>query len=187
MLPVIERNAVVPISRTKWLTTIADGQKVISLNVYQGENLRPENNIHLGLLEVPVPQGPAGQESIEVRFTYDISGSLQVEAKVLSTGKTNSKIFGNSLGLTEEELDKKFAALENIKLHPREQLPNKALLARAERLYSEHRGEARESIRLMMVKFDAEISDQNLRNAEAVREAFSRALDSFERSPFSAN
>jgi molecular chaperone HscC len=185
--PVIERNAVVPISRTKRLGTVYDGQTALSLDVYQGENLRPENNIHLGSLEITVPRGPAGQEMIDVRFTYDVSGSLQVEGTVVSTGRTDSKIFNNALGLTEEQLKNKFAALQAIKLHPRDHLPNKALLARAERLYSEHRGEARESIRLMMVRFEAEISDQHLRNSETVREAFSRALDSFERSPFGTN
>lgn len=182
--PIIERNAVVPISRSKRLVTVEDGQKAISIDVYQGENLRPENNIHLGSLLIDVPRGPTGSEGVDVRFTYDINGALQVEVTVVSTGRISSKIFSNSLGLTEEELKARFAAIEAIKLHPREHVANKALIARAERLYAEQLSEGREIIRQMIIKFEDEIADQRLRDPEAVRNAFAKALDSFERSPF---
>ena len=41
----------------------------------QGEARRATDNILLGHLSVPVPRGPAGQQTIEVRFTYDVPGS----------------------------------------------------------------------------------------------------------------
>ena len=145
--PIIERNAVVPISRSTRLVTIDDNQKRISVDVYQGENLRPEHNVHLGSVVVNVPPGRAGEQAIDVRFTYDINAALQVEVTVASTGHTSSKIFYNSLGLTEDELKAKFAALEAIKLTPREHAANKALIARAERLYAEQMGEARDALR----------------------------------------
>jgi molecular chaperone HscC len=184
VVPIIERNAMVPISRSQRLFTVNDNQRAISVDVYQGENLRPEDNVYLGSLEVGVPAGPAGNEGIEVRFTYDINGALQVEVTVLSTGRTSSKIFSNSPELSREELAARFEAMEAIKLHPREHVPNKALLARAERLYSEQLGEGRDIIRRMIAKFEAEIADQRLRNPEAVREAFAKSLNHFERFPF---
>jgi molecular chaperone HscC len=182
--PIIERNAVVPISRSKRLVTIEDNQKAISIDVYQGENLRPENNIYLGSLSIEVPPAPAGSEAVDVRFTYDINGALQVEVRVLSTGRTSAKIFSNSLGLTEDELRARFASLEAIKVPPREQIPNKALLARAERLYAEHLGESREVLHHLIKKFEAEIADQQLRDQEALRTDLAKMLDSFERFPF---
>ena len=182
--PIIERNAVVPISRSKRLVTVEDNQKAISIDVYQGENLRPENNIYLGSLSIEVPRALAGSEAVDVRFTYDINGALQVEVRVLSTGRTSAKIFSNSLGLTEDELRARFASLEAIKVSPREQIPNKALLARAERLYAEHLGESREMLHQLIKRFEAEIADQRLRDHEALRKDFAKMLDSFERFPF---
>ena len=184
VMPIIERNAVVPISRAKRLVTLEDNQKAISVDVYQGENLRPENNIYLGSLLIDIPRGPAGSEAVDVRFTYDINGALQVEVNVLSTGRTSAKIFNNSLGLTEDELRARFASLETIKLPPREQIPNKALLARAERLYAEQLGDGREILHHLIRKFEAEIADQQLRDQEALRKEFAKLLDSFERFPF---
>lgn len=168
----------------KRLVTVEDNQKAISIDVYQGENLRPENNIYLGSLSIEVPRAPAGSEAVDVRFTYDINGALQVEVRVISTGRTSAKIFSNSLGLTEDELRARFASLEAIKVSPREQIPNKALLARAERLYAEHLDESREMLHQLIKKFEAEIADQRLRDQEALRKDFAKRLDSFERFPF---
>ena len=119
-----------------------------------------------------------------MRFTYDINAALQVEVTAVTTGHTCSKIFSNSLGLTEEELKARFATMEAIKLPPREQAANKALIARAERLYAEHSGDTRDTLRQSLVRFEAEIADQRVRNHDALREAFTKLLDSFERSPF---
>jgi molecular chaperone HscC len=182
--PVIERNAVVPISRSQRLVTIDDNQKRLSVDVYQGENLRPEHNVFLGSLVIEVPRGPAGSQPVDVRFTYDINAALQVEVTAVTTGRTCSKIFSNSLGLTEEELKARFATMEAIKLPPREQAANKALIARAERLYAEHSGDTRDTLRQSLVRFEAEIADQRVRNHDALREAFTKLLDNFERSPF---
>ena len=135
--PIIQRNAIVPISRTLSLTTVKDNQKIVNVAIYQGENLRPESNVHLGSIDVPVPPKPEGEESIEVRFTYDINGALEVEVLVVSTQSRLSKIFRNTSGLSEDELAARFKALGDIKLLPRDQIENKTLLARAERLYSE--------------------------------------------------
>lgn len=182
--PIIERNAVVPISRTGTFTTVRAGQRALNVDVYQGENLRPENNVKLGVLALAVPPGPAGKEAVEVRFTYDINGALEVEARVLSTGKTQSRVFRNESGLSARELEERFAALASIKLHPREQAPNKALLTRAERLYAEHLGSERNYIRQSINEFERRILDQRNRDLASVRADFAAMLDRLERTPF---
>lgn len=181
--PVIERNAVVPISRNIVLSTVQDKQKVVAVSVYQGENLRPENNVHLGTLEVAVPVAPKGKESIDVRFTYDVNGALLVEATVLSTKKAHQRIFSNRGGMSEAELERRFRALEKVTLHPRDQLENKALVARAERLYEERRGMVRDEIRALIAQYERDISNQQLRNQEGCRQRFSEQLDAFEHAP----
>ena len=180
----IERNAIVPISRTGTYTTIRSNQPSFDLNVYQGENLRPADNVLIGKLNIPVPRGPTGQEVAEVRFTYDINGALEVEAKVLSTGITRREVFRNNTGLSAEELDRRFAALAAIKLPPREQAENQALLARAERLYAEQIGESREELQDLIRTFERDIADQQARDLAGIRSEFAHALDGYERTIF---
>jgi molecular chaperone HscC len=181
---IIERNAVVPISRKMRLCTLEENQTSLPVMVFQGENLRPEANIHLGTIPLTVPPKPKGQECVDIQFTYDINGALEVEVEVVSTGVTDRKIFRNTTGLSEEEIDQRFKALAALKLHPREHIESKTLLARAERLYAEQTPQNRDVIRRWINLFEAEIADQQLRDATSVRKAFSDRLDAMENSPF---
>ena len=119
-----------------------------------------------------------------VRFTYDINGALQVEVKVDSTGKLQSRIFRNALGLSDNELKKRFEALGSIKLSPRDQIENRALLARADRLYAEGRGAERDALRQLTLAFERAIADQRARDLAPVRAEFSSVLDRLEHSVF---
>lgn len=182
--PIIQRNAMIPISRHDQFTTVEDNQGQIRVMVYQGENLKPEHNVHIGSVEVQVPRKPAGQESIDVRFTYDVNGALEVEVKVASTGLTRTAVFSNTSGLSEEELALRFKALNQLKLAPRDQQENRELLARAERLYAEALGQDREIISHAILEFTASIEDQALRQPEVVRQQFRTMLDRFEQFSF---
>ena len=103
-LPIIERNSVVPISVERRLSTASDGQTRITVKVYQGENRLVEKNVQLGEMEVQVPKGARGQESVTVRYSYDMNGLLEVDVTVTSTGKTYHKLIEHSPGgLSEEE------------------------------------------------------------------------------------
>lgn len=89
--PIIPRNTTIPVSRSKTYYTVGDGQTMVRVDAYQGEYTDLENNEHLGDFELDgIPPAPAGRESIEVTFTYDINGILQTEGKILSTGKAAS-------------------------------------------------------------------------------------------------
>lgn len=182
--PIIERNAIVPISRTKRYQTISNRQRSIEVGVYQGENIRPEDNVALGTIEVPVPPAPAGQEKIDVCFTYDVNGALEVVVSVVSTGISKRAIFKNSSSLSEAELERRFTALSAIKLHPREQMENKAIIARAERLYANQLGLARDAIKELIGRFLYDISSQHVKDPGELRDAYSAELDMYERSVF---
>jgi molecular chaperone HscC len=67
------------------------------------------------------------------------------------------------------------------KLHPREQAENKFLIARAERLYEQHRGGARDELRAGLLQFEQAIAEQQVRDLRDVRQAFAAFLDQFER------
>lgn len=181
--PLLERNSTVPVSRSDQFFTVADKQAQIAVEVYQGENLRPSDNIYLGKIDVPVPVKPAGEEGIDVRFTYDINGALEVEVTVLSTKVKKVAIFQNTSGLSEAELKARFAALEGIKMPPREQAENKALIARAERLYAEATGDARQELRALITDFESEISRGDPRDWPDLRQRLTEMLNAVERMP----
>jgi molecular chaperone HscC len=184
MLPIIERNSAVPISRSQILSTLRDNQMTLRIDVFQGESLRPENNIQLGELIVPVPKAPAGQECAEVRFTYDVNGALEVEVKALTTGISERKVFRNASNLTEAELEKRFAQLAELKIAPRDQAPNRALLARADSLYEELLAEQRDHLAFLIARFERRINDPQERDLDAARVEFGDELEILERSIF---
>lgn len=184
MAPIIERNTIVPVSHSDIFSTVSDQQKQVDIEVYQGENRRPEHNVHLGSLHVPVPADKAGAQGIDIRFTYDINGVLEVEATVLSTRNTKRRIFHNDDNLSEAEIDARLAALGELKLHPWDQAENRLLLARAERLYAEALGERRQAIANLITSFRAAIASRSLRDPEKVRSELRQSLDAIDAQRF---
>lgn len=183
-LPIIERNSVVPISVTRRLVTAHDNQKQLSIGIYQGENRLVSKNILLGRLTLDVPPGPAGKEAVDVRYSYDMNGLLEVDVKVASTGKSINKVIEQSPGsLTAEEKEKARLRLAALKFHPRDQETNRALLARGERLYESSLGEKREKIAQIMADFDHILEKQNpveIKKAVAQLEILFNQLDTEE-------
>lgn len=138
MLPIIHRNTTIPISRVNRVGTIRPNQTELHVRVFQGENRRIENNIFLGEFEVDqVPLGPAGQE-VDVRFTYDLNGVLEVEAEVVKTKrKVRHLITRHTRGMSSGEIERAVAEMQALKTNPREDAANRALLKRAGRVYEE--------------------------------------------------
>ncbi len=180
MSPIIERNAIVPISRENRYYTASEQQTQIVIEVLQGESIRPSQNILIGQVKVTVPPGPEGKECVDVRYTYDVNGALEVEIKVVSTGQVIRNVFRNQSNLTDQELAKRFADLSSIKILPRDQHENRALLARAERLYAEVVGDTRERIKDLIFWFERCIEDQSRRDIKEVRHQFAAALQQLE-------
>lgn len=138
MLPIIHRNTTIPVSRVKRVFTVNPNQRQVRVAIYQGENRRVEHNILLAEFDLEgIPQGPAGQ-SIDIRFTYDLSGVLEVEAIVVATQrKARQVITRHARGLSEEEVARAVAAMQALKTTPREEAAYRLLLARAERIFRE--------------------------------------------------
>ena len=82
--PIIERNTVIPASRTERFYTMRDDQDKISVSVLQGESRFADNNLLLGELTINVPKKKAGEEAVDVTYTYDINSILEVEVTVIS-------------------------------------------------------------------------------------------------------
>jgi len=128
-LPVIHRNTTIPVSREEFVATVSANQERIQLRVFQGESRRVEDNLLLGALEVlGIPRGPAGQE-IAVRFTYDLNGLIEVEARVEATGaKFHTVLTKNVANLDQKQLELAQQQLQRLKFFPREDYGHQHLL-----------------------------------------------------------
>lgn len=183
--PVIERNSTVPISRVGHYFPIEENQAQLELNIYQGEARLVKDNIHLGRLQVNLPRAPKQECQVDVRFTYDVNGLLQVEATVVKTQITSTLVIqGNPGTLSESEIEQSLKALAALKVHPRDMLENRTALARAERLYEQFRGNAREWLGRQIGHFEEALATQDVRVINPQRKQFDAMLDQLERDSF---
>jgi len=180
--PIIERNTVIPVSRVSRYYTADDNQTSISVGVYQGEARLVKNNIILGELSVDIPPAPAGDQAIDVRFTYDINGILEVEIVVVDTGVRKRIILEESPGsMSEEEIERRLAALSDLKIHPRDKQENRLLLVRGESMYEEALGDEREHLAEIISDFETVLERQNPREIAKAAEEFRERLDELDR------
>jgi len=183
--PIIERNSVVPISRVKRYFPLQASQRQIVLNVYQGEARMAADNVRLGQLQLSLPNGPVEEAGVDVRFTYDVNGLLQVEATIVKTQQTTTLLIeGNPGMLSEQEIAQRFADLSALKIHPRDQMENRTLLARAERLYQQLRGDLREHLGHQIIRFEQALETQDRKQFGPAAEGFGRLLDELEHQSF---
>lgn len=179
--PIIERNTVIPVSRTETFYTAYDNQTRVVVEILQGESRLARNNLKLGEISVTVPKGPEGSESIDVTYTYDINSILEVVVKVNSTGEKKKVIIqkGNEK-ISEEDIKARFEELNYLKIHPRDQEKNKELLFRGERMYEEFTGEDRQIIANALIQFESVLDKQDSILIEQARDEFKRVLDEIE-------
>ncbi len=179
--PLIERNTVVPCSRMGLYYTVADQQTKINLEFFQGENRLVKNNIGLGGIEVKVPKAKKSEQGVQVRFSYDVNGVLEVDIEVLSTGEKYYKMILNTpTQLTAKDIEASKTKLAAMKFHPREQESNLALVARAERLYESYLGEERERILQILRWFESVLERQDPKEVSQAQEELTLLLDRFE-------
>lgn len=161
-LPIIERNTTIPTSKVERLYTTYDNQTKIRVEIYQGERRRVDGNIKLGEITINVPPAPAGVECIDVRYTYDINGILEVEVVSIGTGIKKRIVIEKSPGsMSQHEIEERLNALKDIKIHPRDRTENRLLIAKGERLYEELLGEQRSYVAYILQKFESILSHQN--------------------------
>lgn len=64
----IEKNVILPYSRTRMYTTVEDNQRRIAFPIYQGENMIAKANELLDEIRIDIPPRPAGEIQVEVTF-----------------------------------------------------------------------------------------------------------------------
>jgi len=178
-IPLIERNTTVPVSYAKTMAPLRDGQREIELRVFQGESRHVDHNILLGKIRVPLPrQSTRVNGQVEVRFTYDVNGILEVEVKLLATGETHRLVIEENPGvLSADEIRERLAELSRIKVHPRDQAENQALISRGERLYLQARGDMRAAIDNALTQFQSTLETQDEARIRELRPQIAGFLD----------
>ncbi|MGZ3184232.1 MAG: molecular chaperone HscC [Telluria sp.] len=183
--PIIERNSVIPVSRVKRYYPLREEQKLVCFNVFQGEARKVSDNVKLGTLEIAVEGKSMEDKAVDVRFTYDANGLLQVEATRLVDGKTEQLLIqGNPGVLTDEEIAERLKGLAALKIHPRERLENRTLLARAERQYLQLKGAARENLRRAILQLEQALETQDPKIYDPVAREFNLYLTALEQDVF---
>jgi molecular chaperone HscC len=125
-----------------------------------------------------VSPGQIEDNAIDVRFTYDVNGLLQVEATLVRSGAVSALLIeGNPGLLTEQEIAQRFAALSALKIHPRDRIENRTLLARGERVYQVLRGDYRERMGNEIMRFEQALETQDARTVAPAAKHFREVLD----------
>jgi molecular chaperone HscC len=181
-LPVINRNTTIPVSRVETLSTVDANQTEIKCKIYQGESRRVSENLLLGEFAVKgIPRAPAGEQSLDVRFTYDLNGVLEVEATVLETGnKVSHVVTRYAKGLRPDQIAQAVEQVRQLKTHPREETVNRFLLRRAERIYQELSIDNRESLSMLLDGFESALDLQDADSIDRHRTALERFLDRYD-------
>ena len=180
-LPIIERNTVIPVSRTQTVYTAHDNQTKVVVKILQGESRMTQNNLLLGELSVPVPSGPKGKEAVDITYTYDVNALLEVEVFVRSSGvRRKLLIRGGQNQLSQEEAEERMRQLQYLKQNPRDEEPNRLILLRGERLYEEAVGETRMEINRAVMEFERALKKQDRTKIQRAREKLEQYLNEIE-------
>ncbi|MEQ5564239.1 Hsp70 family protein [Providencia hangzhouensis] len=181
-LPIIERNNFLPISKMQELSTIVDNQEHILLKVYQGEARLVKDNVFLGELKIDIPPRPAGEVTIEVRFTYTVDGLLEVECHYQGSPKVYRLLIEKVPGqMSEAQISASLAKIAGLKQHPRNMPENRELLARCSQLYEFLLGDDRLWVDKITTEFEIALNSQDLRLIATFRQQVVQLLKRYER------
>ena len=101
----IPRNTTIPIDKTKVYSTAADNQTSVEIHVLQGERPMAGQNRTLGKFHLEgIMPAPRGVPKVEVTFSIDANGIVNVSAKDMATGKQQKITITASSGLSENEI-----------------------------------------------------------------------------------
>jgi len=105
----IEKNSSIPTEKKQIFSTAADNQTAVTVSVYQGESpvAKDPANRFLGEFNLEgIRPAPRGQPQIEVSFSLDKNGVLEVKAKDVETGKEAKIEIKGSSGLDQREVER---------------------------------------------------------------------------------
>jgi molecular chaperone HscC len=180
--PIIHRNSVLPISRSSNYVTASKNQTEINFKIYQGENRLVSDNLYLGEIRVNIPRNKEGEKGVDVRFSYDVNGILEIDLEVVSSGmKYNKVILNKDDKPSEKQIAETLKRLAKLKFHPKNDERNIQLLQKANKLYVLAYGNLKDEINEQAKWFESIIDKQDIRATNKVAKEFAQYLCEVER------
>lgn len=133
-LPIIPRNTTIPTARETGGDVDPIRQSSTSRSIRVNRGGWPRTSCSGTLRVTGIPPGPAGQV-VAVRFAYDPSGLLEVEAVVQATGaRFQATLTHHAKTLDAAQIAAARARLAQVKFFPRDEQRNLRVLLFAERV-----------------------------------------------------
>jgi len=102
----IDRNSTIPTKNSLVFTTVADNQSKVTVHVLQGEREFARENKSLGKFDlVGIPPAPRGVPQVEVTFSIDSNGIVNVTARDQATGQSQGVQINPAGGLSKDEIE----------------------------------------------------------------------------------
>ena len=177
---IIQRNSMLPCSKTHKYCAVRDNQIKFTIEIFQGESIIPDKNIKLGELTVPVQPTPENGYLGDVKLTYDINGILVVDVKTNDNQDYSKVILSKSNTMSQAELEKCKERLDKLRLAPPDNEKQQLLIARAERVIEETLSFERECIIDALMKYQMCLKAGNSRDIRNATSRFTNFLNMIE-------
>ena len=107
MTKMVESNTIVPVDKEQVFSTAVDNQPSVEIRVLQGERPMAKDNKQIGVFHLDgIAPAPRGVPQIQVKFSIDVNGILNVSAVDKATGKAQSIRIEASSGLSDAEIQR---------------------------------------------------------------------------------
>lgn len=129
----IEANTTIPTTKSQIFSTAVDNQPAVDIEITQGNRAMAADNKKLGTFILDgITPARRGVPQIEVTFSLDANGILEVTAVDKATGKSQNIRVEGSSGLSKEEVEKMKADAEAHAEEDKKQTDRLAKLNNAE-------------------------------------------------------
>ena len=166
----IERNTTIPTTKSQVFSTAADGQTTVEIHVLQGERPMAYDNKTLGRFQLTgIPPAPRGVPQIEVTFSIDRNGIVNVAAKDKGTNNEQKITITASTNMSEDEIQKRVKEAEEYAEQDKKRKEEVETLNRADSLTYELEKQLRDN--------DSKLSAEDKATVESEIAAFKKVRE----------
>lgn len=179
---VIERNTVLPTSKSVNLVPAKLGQSNIDIEVYQGESFYAKQNLLLGHTNVKIPVNYELKEPFELRYSYDLNSMLFVEIHIQSTNEHYTFQVGEGDKLEMVKESQTLRQIKDISLKITQDPKRELLKERVLRLSEQANKHDRETLAEYWLNAERQLQDNNqsLRRQQEIIAKIQAVLDAYE-------